>query len=108
MSERYPSDEELTKIREWDIVDRGSKGLIAFVRSIWRMPEWGFRLYTGRDSTWHKKVYKLELHTGGWSGNEDIISALHDNHLFWASCWVKSTKGGHYWFEIKPQHWEPK
>jgi len=42
---------------------------------------------------------KLELHTGGWSGNEDIIEALKKSY-FWIFYWEKSVKGGHYYFTI--------
>jgi hypothetical protein len=42
---------------------------------------------------------KLELHTGGWSGNEEIISVLQ-NSMFWVMYWQKSERGGHYYFEL--------
>lgn len=47
---------------------------------------------------------RLTLHTGGWSENEEIISAIMDGHychtvnLFWAMYWYQSTSGGHYVF----------
>lgn len=44
------------------------------------------------------KRFKLELHTGGWSENEEIIEELQKN-LFWLFCWQKSERGGHYYFE---------
>lgn len=47
-------------------------------------------------------VLHLELHTAGWSGNEDIINALLENRMFTA-LWYKQWKtGGHYWFELNP------
>jgi hypothetical protein len=50
----------------------------------------------------HKErpVLMLELHTGGWSGNEDIIEALQNHKLFWMMWWWKTERGGHYYFEV--------
>jgi len=39
--------------------------------------------------------------TGGWSGCEDVISALKANTIFWMTCWYMSKRGGYYEFEIK-------
>ena len=47
----------------------------------------------------HGDPATLELHTGGWSGNEDIIDKLSDT-LFWMICWESTRRGGHYYFEI--------
>jgi hypothetical protein len=41
----------------------------------------------------------IQLHTGGWSGNEDIIEQLNGT-WFWFHCWQKSIRGGHYWFKV--------
>ncbi len=41
-----------------------------------------------------------KLATGGWSHNEEVISALYANHVFWGMCWVKSERGGYYEFEV--------
>jgi len=83
----YPTEKELTKIREWDPLD--ADGLIDYVESLWRYADWGFI----------RRGDRLTLHTGGWSGNEDIIGAL-ESTLFWQLSWEKSTRGGHYWFKI--------
>jgi hypothetical protein len=40
----------------------------------------------------------LQLHTGGWSGCEDMIEVLMENILFWSRFWYSSTRGGHYEF----------
>jgi hypothetical protein len=40
----------------------------------------------------------LELATGGWSDNEEIIRALMDNHLFWIKYWESTHRGGLYIF----------
>ena len=91
----YPTESQLKVIRNW--YKRDSQpviDLIDFIGALWWMPDWGFKL-TG------KRVLRLELHTGGWSGNEDIINELH-NTMFWMLYWRKSIRGGHYYFKIKP------
>ena len=89
----YPSKEELKIIYSWDFSKEPVKDLLDYVERLWWEPNWGFKL-TG------KRVLKLELHTGGWSGNESIIEALKYNFMFWSMYWQKSTRGGHYYFTI--------
>lgn len=92
----YPDKKSLKEIKEWDILKYGIQGLLDLVEENTNWPEWSF-IVTG------KRVLHIEYHTGGWSGNEDVIDALQHNLLFWPLCWVKSTRGGHYYFEIKPK-----
>lgn len=83
----YPTDEELEVIKNWDAND--PKGLLEHVRLFWKYADNGyFKVVDG----------EYRLSTGGWSGNEDIIGALRENHLFWAMHWFQSTRGGHYVF----------
>lgn len=88
----YPTEKELEKIAKWDIRKNSVIELLEYIRRIWWMEDLLFNL-TG------KRVLKLRLHTGGWSGNEDIIYALKQN-LFWSMYWQKSLRGGHYYFKI--------
>lgn len=88
----YPTEEELKTIRKWTIL-KPVLDLIEYIREIWWQPEWGFKLKG-------KKVITLELHTGGWSGNEDIVNALSQS-MFWHLYWEKSCRGGHHYFTIK-------
>ncbi len=39
----------------------------------------------------------LELTTGGWSENEEIISELSET-MFWSFWWEESKRGGYYKF----------
>lgn len=87
----YPTDEQLQFIRDYDL-KQGPVGLIEHLMEIWHWPD-----YLGYSQD-HRAGY-LELHTGGWSGNEDIIEALAVSS-FWLMYWQKSERGGHYEFEI--------
>ena len=93
LKEEYPSDRDLEIIEHWDVMKCGVDGLLEYIKNIWWLPDWGFKLIG-------KKILWLELHTGGWSGNEDIIEALKKNEYFWAIYWIKSLRGGHYYFKI--------
>jgi len=87
----YPEEEVLKKKREWDIVKDGYNDLIQLIRENWKFEGFGYFVLKGKN---------LELHTGGWSGNEDIIDALKHN-LFWSVFWMKTERGGHYYFELQ-------
>ena len=86
----YPNDKELAAIKEWDVLKSNVSGLLDFVEDRWH---WS-------DTYIVRKENKVELYTGGGSGNESIVGALQENIMFWAMCWMKSERGGHYCFEI--------
>lgn len=90
----YPDEESLERIKKWDLFENGVDGLLNLVEE---NTQWADR-QIGRSG---KCVIRYEYHTGGWSGNEDVIRALMHNFLFWSLSWVKSTAGGHYYFKIK-------
>lgn len=105
----YPTEEELKNIEEWDLDQKPVSGLLELVEKLWRWADWGFRKRIGFSGTiQRRKVLKLELHTGGWSGNEEIIDALMRNTVFWSQYWEKSIRGGHYYFEIPVRHLSDK
>jgi len=90
----YPTALALKRIRRF-----GSKGdtlpdwneLLRYCQKLWRYPDYV-----------QENERRWEFHTGGWSGNESIIEALQDNGLFWILCWVMSSRGGHFVFEVRP------
>lgn len=84
----YPTDKELVAIKRYDIL-QGINGLVELIEP--HLADYGRCEYDKG---------KLMLATGGWSGCEDIISALRDNILFWETCWKQSTRGGLYKFTI--------
>jgi len=50
----------------------------------------------------YKGIRRFELHTGGWSGNEEIIEVMMKNTWLtqWPMRYVRWEVGGHYYFEI--------
>lgn len=92
MGESYPSESTLERIRKFNPFEESIEVLLNLIESEWWAAE----------SLWTYENNILEIHTGGWSENEDIIEALEDNqYYFWELFWWKSERGGHYWFEIK-------
>jgi hypothetical protein len=88
----YPSEQELTRIREWDTIKNGYRALMAYVRDRWTYADMGY---------WSQEGDRFALSTGGWSGNESIIDELHSNFAFWAICFVSHHAGGHYVFDVR-------
>ena len=93
----YPTEEWLQFIKSYK-PDK-SLPLLTFVNMViidgWYMSDWGFKL---------SKKYKgkLELHTGGWSGNEEIIAAIKSSMRLthFQMRYVMWRTGGHYYFEL--------
>jgi hypothetical protein len=94
----YHTDKELKEIQNWDVKD--AHNLIERLRDMWQYKHYLIENW-GLDHIYNERpVLMLELHTCGWSGNEDIIEALHKNKLFWLMWWWKTERGGHYYFEV--------
>ena len=92
-SNGYPTEAELQDIRDWDPRVWSVVNFLDFIKSIWWNPGWGF-VKKG------KRIIVLELHTGGWSGNESIINAINENKFFYPLYWQRSRRGGHLKFRI--------
>ena len=88
--EDYPFDEDLQRIKDWPFNDIDS--VFAFVKSLWH---WG----VGPEWEMNGVLY---LATGGWSGNESIISAMMEN-IGIAARWICSARGGAHEFELHAQ-----
>ncbi len=91
----YPTKELLEWIESYDPQVLPFEDFAKMLRRCWWMADWGFKLKRKRSG---KRI--LELHTGGWSGNEDIIDALRKNIFFFPMTWRKTYAGGHYYFSI--------
>lgn len=89
MSGRYPSEPELKQISQWQHNDL--LGLFEFIVSIWEYADIGYARRKGR---------KFWLSTGGWSGNEEIIGALKENHVAYGLTAYSWRRGGHYVFYV--------
>jgi hypothetical protein len=99
----YPTNDALDYIKNWALIFKTGgdtkqgeffgknklEELISYIKDLW---------WYGDDGV----VYEdglLELHTMGWSGNEEIISELKDTDL-WLMKFKAHLAGGHYYFKI--------
>lgn len=89
MTDDYPLQKVLEEITNFNVIENDVMILVKLICDIWHWEDYAVL-----------KGKKLELHTGGWSGNESIITALMRNKTFWNMCWQKSVTGGHYFFKI--------
>lgn len=87
-SDGYPFEDELAYIESFDVVKNHWENLMEYVQDVWH---WGSDYFYKDGEFWY-------AHTGGWSGNEEIIGSLMQNTMFWILCWQESKKGGHYKF----------
>lgn len=83
----YPSDEILKTISEFKDLSN-IHALMKIIKPQWEFPDFGWK----QDG----EIYYLS--TGGWSGNEEIIDAMHHNIMWWLIFWQQSRRGGHYIF----------
>lgn len=94
----YPDEESLEKIKNWDLLEHGVEGLLDLIEE---NTNWSSRQIKRSG----KNVIRYVYHTGGWSGNEDVVEAMMHNFLFWSLSWWKSTIGGHYYFKIQKKQY---
>jgi len=111
----YPDDNELEFIENYNCIIKPIKPLISFIKERWKFKDFfgiserteEFEVYDVSTKNKFRPTYKvLEVSTGGWSGNESIITALRENKYFWAFFWVESRRGGHYIFEVPLSKWK--
>ncbi len=98
----YPTEETLQAIEKW----RGDfKGFFYTLKPVWKYHEplaWcGWHEDVVKDDIEDRQVLRFSLSTGGWSGNESLISAMRKNYVLWSLTWVQVRRGGHYIFEVK-------
>jgi hypothetical protein len=89
----YPEDEKLATIISWDAI-ADPLGLVDYIQELWAYADAGH-------FTFDSDTGKLELHTAGWSGNEELIGALQENTMFWIMYWQRSERGGHHYLIVR-------
>ena len=72
--EWYPTDEQLDKIKNWDIND--IEGCLRYIGSLWHI--------CGR---WQEGNGFFVFATGGWSGNESLLGALKESMIWPIILW---------------------
>lgn len=102
----YPTEATLAYIRNWGserdedgkltfgkwfLEPAGSPDLLEFIKQIW---------YYGEDAYTQHDNGLFELHTLGWSGNEEVIYELKQT-VFWLQKYRAYTTGGHYYFRLR-------
>jgi len=86
-------------IKSFEIFKQPMKDLVGFIRDNWRYVDIGyFRLYK------YAKKYHLELHTGGWSGNESIANTFNQIK-FIGVFHTKWEAGGHFYYSFSEDVW---
>ena len=96
----YPTDSALDIVKLWHWSD--SKGWFKFINSIWYLRSWGWHEGLEKDErNQDNEVYRYNISTAGWSGNESIIHAMQQTDMLWTMTQVQSRRGGHYIFEDK-------
>lgn len=101
-NEGYPTEETLEYLKNWCMwmedgeVKMGQffrtdcvQDLINFLKQIW---------YYDDGIVQHDKW--LEIHTVGWSGNEEIVEVLKGSILWWMNYFDMMQAGGHYYFKL--------
>lgn len=78
----YPSVDTKRAIKKWDF--RDASGWLQYIREAWDHR---------RGEIWEENG-RLYMTTGGWSGNEEIISAMSENLVLWGMFWESSHRGG--------------
>jgi len=100
----YPTAAWLKLLRTYSPSVMPLKTLVmGYLPDGWHFGDWGYSLkrpYGG--------VRILKLHTGGWSGNEQVINAILQNPYLttFLMRYVKWETGGHYTFEIPTKNLE--
>lgn len=89
----YPTEDFLEWLKNYNTFQESQEDLLDEIEAAWWLAEWGFRKHKDKEQT------VLFLHTGGWSGNESIISSLEGNLFFWHRFYDSHHAGGHYYFK---------
>jgi len=90
----------LPDLKTWPV--RDFVELFELVQEMWAWENF-IKISYPKSSLWNDIEMVVEISTGGWSDNEEIIYSLKDNTIFWMVAWYSSQRGGHYVFKIRPK-----
>ena len=97
-ADHYPTDETLRLIREWSIDSmQAAADAMDFAGKAWAYSKQWEMEERWDDPDWPshpKRVYRFS--TGGWSGNESIVSAIEENQMLQILGAWSWRRGGHY------------
>ncbi len=85
----YPTDSFISLIENFDAFKRCSS-LMQLIEENWAVVPWV--------ATANGTQTEFAVHTGGWSGNEQLIRAMKSNSDLWKEVFVSEQVGGHYVF----------
>ena len=80
------------RVEEYLKVDTYEK-FMAMLEEAWDTDYGAYRVTPCQDHT------ELEIHTGGWSENEEVLPQLK-NTFYWGLAWLRSERGGHYYLKV--------
>lgn len=95
----YPTDETLGRIRSWPVETAADMAAaMDFAGRAWSYPEYWECDPDFIEPEWptgsHQRRYVFS--TGGWSGNESIVSAIEANQMLQMIGAWSWRRGGHY------------
>ena len=100
---QYPDSADIEALKKYNVLKQGVDDFIKLLASAWNSDMGRMDTHIIEDTGMIvNRSIQIELATGGWSGNEEVISALHDNEWFlWSMFWQKSERGGLHVFQFK-------
>ena len=93
----YPDSADLHKIEHWKPMKPWSGArpwlpILGLMEDAWNMDMGSVR--------WNDAKTEATFVTGGWSGNEDIIEAMHGNFSARSILWQSSHRGGKFIYGV--------
>lgn len=99
----YPTPESLERLRQAlkdNSIKKAKKAFYAALRENW------YHLCGPEQVEVRGEVIDVwGYHTGGWSGNEEIIAVLQEQGFLWWWLLQRYDRGGHYYFQMPPHSW---
>lgn len=96
----YPTDEGLQAVRTFTGSVQQLLGLLYEATRAY-----GMLTIEPFDDHYGRAMVRVYMATGGWSGNESIVSALQRS-FFWFAYWESSQRGGAYTFHVPADRWD--